>query len=341
MQEGLGRVACAECAQERKEVIAPLGHTMQAGECTVCGASESVGLSFSTVYDEIYNGTPLYVWVDGMGECADTDLVIPTEHDGLPVIGIYDNAFKDVMEIKSVYADVSIVKSSAFLGCTNLKTIALSSRVSEVESYAFAQTAFYTEQEHWIDDCLYLEDILLHSKAAGECRVKDGTRVIANSAFSLGDGHTLTKVILPESVQYIGAFAFAYKVSLSEVVVGKNVREIGVDILLETAYEQNEENWKNDGLYLGDYLLKIKEIGQTKYVVADGTRLIADSACACHDTLTHISLPTSLRYINRGAFTNCYKLVEVQNLSDIPLIAGKEIPSGLSDNALHIYEDEL
>lgn len=340
MQYGVGAETCVLCGEARQTTIAPLGHTMSDGACTVCGARESVGLGTVLVTDALYGGKPLYFAIDGIGSCEDKDLILPKEIDGLPVMRVHENAFKGNKEITSVYADIPTIGSGAFSDCVNLETVAFSQNVTRVETGVLTNTAFYNTETYWTDDSLYLGDILLHSKAAGEYYVKSGTRLIADRAFSMGDGHTLTKVGLPESVECIGEGAFSYNVSLAEVAVGKSVQKIGQDIFRETAYEKEKSNWKNDGLYLGEYLLKIREKEQTEYVVEDGTRLIADSACACHDTLTHLTLPKSLLYINEDAFLNCSKLVEVFNKSNVLLTAGEDEPSGLAINALHIYKEE-
>lgn len=338
MQYGAGTETCVLCGETRETTIAPLGHTMADGVCTVCGARESVGLGTVLVTDALYGGKPLYFGIDGIGSCTDKDLILPKEIDGLPVMRVHENAFKGNKEITSVYADIPTIGYGAFSDCVNLETISFSKNVTRVETGVLTNTAFYNTETYWTDDSLYLGDILLHSKAAGEYYVKSGTRLIADRAFSMGDGHTLTKVGLPESVECIGEGAFSYNVSLAEVAVGKSVQKIGLDILHETAYEKDKANWKNDGLYLGEYLLKIREMEQTEYVVEEGTRLIANSACTNHDTLTHLTLPKSLMYINEGAFTNCYRLVEVYNQSNIPLTAGANTPSGVELHALHIYK---
>ena len=340
MQYGAGTETCLLCGDIRQTVVAPLGHTMSDGGCTVCGARESEGLQVNVVATQMYNGEPLYAEIVGIGSCTDTDLIIPTEIDGLPVMRIYDSAFNGNQDLTSVYIDIPIVGDGAFANCVNLEIVSFSKNVMEMGASVLNNTAFYNLSRYWTDDSLYLGDVLLNSKAKGEYYVKEGTRLIAGSSFYSGDKNALTKVVLPESVEYIGNNAFSGNANLSQVEVGKNIRKIGAEILSETAYEKNKENWKGDALYLGENLLKIREKEQTEYDVAEGTRLIADSACACHDTLVHLTLPKSLLYINDNAFTNCYKLVEVYNQSKIPLTAGEEESSGLALHALHIYREE-
>ena len=60
--------------------------------------------------------------VVGMGDCSDRKLVIPSNHDGLPVTAIADEAFCGEEKIKSVLLPetVKTVGRSAFFGCDNL-----------------------------------------------------------------------------------------------------------------------------------------------------------------------------------------------------------------------------
>ena len=338
MEYGEGTHTCTECGETRVAKMPAKGHTMKDGYCIDCGAKESEGLETRVILDEPFYGKPLYAMISGIGTCTDKNVVIPAAIDGVPVKGIDDNAFLDNENILSVYADVETVGGAAFKGCSNLQTVAFSDKLTQISQYSLASTAIWQDEAFWLDGTMYFGDILMASKASGEYEAKEGTRLIASNAFGLGDGHTLKKVVLPESVEYIGASAFSYNIELSEVSVGSNVKYIGENAFEQTAFESNEKNWENDALYLGDYLLKFKEKEQTELVVRDGTLLIADSACICHDTLVHLSLPASLQYINEDAFLNNYKLVEVYNRSEIELMAGEEEPSGLALYALHFYK---
>ena len=339
MEYGEGTHTCTECGETRVAKIAAKGHTLQDGYCTDCGAKESEGLATRVILDEPLYGKPLYAMISGIGTCTDKNIVIPTVIDGVPVKGIDDNAFLDNEDILSVYADVETVGGAAFKGCSNLQTAAFSDKLTQIGQYTLANTAIWQDEAFWLDGTMYFGDILMASKAADEYKVKEGTRLIASTAFGLGDGHTLKKVALPESVEYIGARAFSYNIELSEISVGRNVKYIGQSAFGQTAFEKDEKNWENDALYLDNYLLKWKEKEQTELVVRDGTLLIAEDACVSHDTLVHLSLPTSLKYINEDAFLNNYKLVEVYNRSEIALTAGEEEPSGLAFYALHIYKN--
>ena len=78
-------------------VISATGHTYDNNVCTSCGDLKgSEGLKFTLNSDgESYS-------VIGIGTCTDTDIVIPSTYNGLPVTSIGDYAFNDCDRITSV-----------------------------------------------------------------------------------------------------------------------------------------------------------------------------------------------------------------------------------------------
>lgn len=99
-------------------------HNFVGGVCTVCSShTPSEGL-------EIDN----HGWVCGIGDCTDTDIVIPNsyEKDGkrYPVVGVDNYAFdgaNDGVDITSVRVSkgVSTIKRNAFFCLNNLKTVVI------------------------------------------------------------------------------------------------------------------------------------------------------------------------------------------------------------------------
>ena len=81
------------------------------------GQSEESNYSEGLAYMLSEDGT--YYVLTGWGSCTDTDIVIPSTHNDLPVKEIGSNAFKDEDDITSVSIPDSIttISMGAFNGC--------------------------------------------------------------------------------------------------------------------------------------------------------------------------------------------------------------------------------
>ena len=77
--------------------------------------------------------------VMGIGTCTDKNIIIPSEYEGHPVLGIYFNAFMDCSFIESVIIPNSVgyICSKAFKNCTSLTSIKISDSVLGIGEYVF------------------------------------------------------------------------------------------------------------------------------------------------------------------------------------------------------------
>lgn len=145
-------------------------------------AAEMAG-SKGLEYWEREDGT---CYVLGMGECTDTDVVIPRRNPkGKPVTEIGMWAFKGETEITSITIPDSVISiaGSAFGGCTSLSSITIPESVTYIGGSAFSS-------------CTSLSSITL----------PEGMTYIGKYAFS---GCTsLSSITIPESVTDIDWFAF-------------------------------------------------------------------------------------------------------------------------------------
>ena len=93
----------------------------------------SLGLAYSLSS----NGT--YYILTGIGECTDTDIIIPSTYKGLPVTVIQSNSFQDNINITSVKTPQSVTNIGyrAFYGCRSLNSIVISNGVKSISSEAF------------------------------------------------------------------------------------------------------------------------------------------------------------------------------------------------------------
>lgn len=144
---GYGKYVCTQCGDTLYTVFEALGHSFGEGivikepsgskpgciiyACEVCSTAKMElisGYSEGLDYELIREGTEYRV--SGIGECTDTDIIIPDEHEGLPVTEIGEKAFYGC-DIVSVYVPETIreIKDKAFSECEKLENITMSDDV--------------------------------------------------------------------------------------------------------------------------------------------------------------------------------------------------------------------
>ena len=145
------------------------------------------------------------------------------------VTSIGSDAFRDCTSLTSVTIPDSVtsIGGDSFLDCTSLATITIPNSVTSIGSCAFSNTAYSNYESNWNNGVLYLSNCLIgtENNLATDYIIKDGTRIISDSAFA--SCTSLTSVIMPNSVTSIGDFAFDSCASLASVTVSDSVTSIG------------------------------------------------------------------------------------------------------------------
>lgn len=138
---------------------------------------------------------------------------------------VYSKKLKEITFPKSLKS----IEPAAFHYCSSLKKITFLGKSTKIGNGAFYLTGYFNNQENWEDGCLYIGKYLVNADSdygniPKNYRVKEGTCVIANGAFS--SQYTLEKLTIPSSVKYIGDYAFS-DTSLKKVTIENGVKEIG------------------------------------------------------------------------------------------------------------------
>ncbi len=110
------------------------------------------------------------------------------------------------------------------------------------------------------------------------------------------DGYTITE---------IADNAFENCTDLTNITIPSSVVGIGSDAFNNTGYYNDENNWQDNVLYIGNCLIEAKEKVNVAYTVKTGTRVIADSAFDTCTDLISIVIPSSVISIGNDAFENC------------------------------------
>ena len=153
---------------------------------------------------------------------------------------------------------------------------------------------------------------------SGAYSVKEGTRIICDSAFS--GCRSLSEIVIPSSVTSIGKFAFSRCDSLSEIVIPSCVTSIG------------------DGAFYGCNSL-------SEIVIPSSVTSIGDWAFSGCDSLSEIVIPSSVTSIGDRTFCGCSSLKYISipksviGLNGNPFVEWKGKLECLSPN--FVYEDDI
>ena len=319
--------------------VTKLGYRM----CSGCTALSEVRLpaGLTVIPDEAFDGCSSLRTVnfpDTLKEIRSdafcgTDLTEFIAPDSLTNVWSY--AFKDCAALSTVeLKNVRSVGDGAFGNCTALRSIRLSDKMTELSDHifdgcssladidmpdnpiavsfsVFNGTAYYNEPSNWEKGVLYVDGYLIAvSKDFApltEYTVKDGTIVIADDAFSgVGYSSKLKKMTLPTGLYRIGQYAFSKLFSLTEINIPDTVRSIGYGAFSGTGYDA-DTNYKNGGLYIGNWLVAVNNVAMTSFTVQEGTVGVADGKDTSlfptrAQKITILELPSSLRYIGSRSF---------------------------------------
>ncbi len=237
-----------------------------------------------------------------------------TIKDGTKTIA--GDAFFWCDEITGVTIPDSVVTIGeyAFYQCEKLTSITIPKNVKNIEESAFAQ-------------CYALKNVSIPSSVTK----------IGDWAFS--GCNAFTSVTVPGTVNSVGAGAYSYcsglktaKISsgvisigdsvfygcgaLSSVTIPNSVTKVGSNILDLTAYYENGDNWSGNYLYIGNFLIDVKQKATGSCSVKSGTTVIADDAFAAANQITSVTIPSSVKRIEDGMFRKCTALKTINVSAD-------------------------
>ncbi|MBP5230660.1 MAG: leucine-rich repeat protein [Clostridia bacterium] len=276
-----GRVDAVDYQQIKRTVLRT--HTIT-GTVELSETAFSAGLEY-----ELGCAGDAYT-VTGIGTCTDVELVIPDQHEGLPVTSIGEEAFYGNDRITGVTIPdaVKTIELDAFTGCSALTSVTLPEHLEVLSAGAFAR-------------CEQLKRI----------RLPETVRIVSMEAFA--ECSSLEEAILSDGVMIIEDLAFAECSKLHSLQLPDSLIRIGNQAFEECGFRGDEANWDGGILYAGHAVIG-SDAGSLAGVadIREGTVLIASGAFQSCEGLTGVNLPDSLTAICGQAFGNCIGLTSVR-----------------------------
>ena len=300
-------------------------------KCSSCGeildekpipATGSLDLKYSL------NGNGSYTV--SKGNCTDTEIVIPSVHDGKAVTAIAKSAFENCTTLTSIVIPDSVtsIGAKAFYGCEGLTEISVS-----------ASNTKYSSENGVLFNKNKTELICYPAgKADASYSIPSGVTSIGQQAFY--NCIDLKSVVIPDSVTVVGYEAFYYCKALQSVDLGNGVKTIESrvfrccdklkSITIPTSVTSiGDEVFFETGLITVEIPDNVTSLGKEtfkychrlqKAIIGDGvTTLGYGTFWACND-LTTVELGDRLETIGEGAFKDCWKLASLTIPSSVSRI---------------------
>lgn len=143
-------------------------------------------------------------------------VVVPSELGGAKVVGIAKYAFRDCYNITSIVVPegVETIGTQAFYDCYSLTAVEIPGSVTNVGPMAFSQC--YYLDEVGVAACASVTNVFASCDCAiSIVRIASGAKAISSNV--LAGCTSVSKVVLPATLEEVGDYAFSDCVSLCEI----------------------------------------------------------------------------------------------------------------------------
>lgn len=251
-----------------------------------------------------------YYIVSGVGNCSDSNIVIPNTYNNLPVTEIGASCFAYCNSIASVIIPDNITRigDSAFERCTRLTDISIPDGVTEIGSDAFNHCTSLTAVK-LPNNLTEISDYLFFWCTNLECvEIPDGVTSIGERAFF--NCIKLNSVSIPASVKQFGGAAFGADNDMGDIA---QLNVYITDLSAWCTIEFCDPYWGNVigsafcnpyNLYYNDELLT------DLFIPNDVTRINEEAFHNCI-SITSVKISDSVTSMGYDAFAECPYLARV------------------------------
>lgn len=216
-QNGTQKRICSVCNNPETSTIPATGHSYNNKKCSICGSKQpSEGLAYTI------NGNGYAV--SGLGNCTDTEIVIPQIYQGKNINAIAKSAFEDCSWITEIIIPNGIVTigNRAFAGCTSLKKLYLPTTLKSCGEDAFGTA--YTDLENLKE--VHIEDIGAYCQIDIYSLSSPLNQGYYGQVILYENGVSITNLVIPSTVTSIGEATFYYYKALRSLTISEGVSEI-------------------------------------------------------------------------------------------------------------------
>lgn len=294
------------------------GHSISGNSCVNCGQPASEGLDMVFSEGEYT--------VSGIGTCTDTEILIPTTYNGLPVVSVEASAFLNNTAITSVVLPdgITSIGENAFNGCESLTSVTFgkNSQLSSIGPGAF-------------NYCYSLESITIPESVTN----------IGSEAFNYCCG--LRSVTFGENSQLtsIGDYAFLGCYSLESITIPASVTSIGEWAFVEcyrlvevwNLSKLNITAGSEDNGYVGYYAKRVETEPSESYVYTDENGYVIYYDGKVKALINYIGNETKLTIPDDITELNCFALSDCYNITSVTFGENSQLTS-IGDGAFNWCE---
>ena len=217
---------------------------------------------------------------------TDEEVVVPSEIEGVSVVSIGENAFRDTGTLVSVIIPEGIVsiEQYAFYSCSALENVSLPESLMQIGDSAFSRCSSITDFRFPAGVIKIGADVLYGCTSLVSVSLPDNIEVLSGGLFA--QDSSLESIVIPDTVRNIGSSAFLECTSLKRIEIPASVEHI-----FDYAFA---------------WCTALEEA-----VISEGVKIIDSRAFSHCESLKRITFPGSVNMAGYEIFYECSSLEEI------------------------------